>query len=319
MRRIPVLLLALLLFGCNQPGPEEPGEPAGDAGAPADAASPDAAPAEAVTAGAGSASERLEAVLADKPEEFKARYRYRHPQETLMFLGIEPGMTVVEALPGGGWYSQVLIPYLGENGRLIGANYSLEMWPKFDFVDQEYLDSIQNWTTDWPQEARQWQGEDGAQVDAFMFGEMPEELAGEADAVLFIRALHNLARFEDEGGFLTQALDDAHTALKPGGILGVVQHEARPEMPDEWANGDNGYLKKEFVIQRAEAAGFEFVDEIDVNQNPKDQPTQEEVVWRLPPSYATSQDDPELKAQMDEIGESNRMTLKFRKMPSEAM
>jgi predicted methyltransferase len=319
MRRIPVLLLALLLFGCNQPGPEESGEPAGDAGQPADTASGDAAPADAMTAGSGSASERLEAVLAEQPEEVKARYPYRHPQETLMFFGIEPGMTVVEALPGGGWYSQVLIPYLGEDGRLIGANYARDMWPKFEFADQEFLDSVQTWTADWPEEARQWQGEDGAQVDAFMFGEMPEELAGQADAVLFIRALHNLARFEGEGGFLTQALEDAHLALKPGGILGVVQHEARPDMPDEWASGENGYLKKEFVIERAEAAGFEFVDEIDVNQNPKDQPTQEDVVWRLPPSYGTSQDDPELKAQMDEIGESNRMTLKFRKMPSEAM
>lgn len=318
MRRIPVLLLALLLFGCDRPAQEESAGPAGDAGGPAEAESGDAAPAEAVTAGSGSAS-RLEAVLADKPEEFKARYQYRHPQETLMFFGIEPGMTVVEALPGGGWYSQVLIPYLGESGRLIGANYALEMWPKFDFVDQEYLDSMRTWTTDWPQEARQWQGEDGAQVDAFMFGEMPEELAGQADAVLFVRALHNLARFEDEGGFLTQALDDAHTALKPGGILGVVQHEARPEMPDDWASGENGYLKKDFVIQQAEAAGFEFVDEIDVNQNPKDQPTREEFVWRLPPTYETSRDNPELKVQMDEIGESNRMTLKFRKMPSEAM
>ena len=319
MRRIPVLLFALLLFGCNQPGSEDSGEPAGDAGAPADAASGDAAPAEAVTDDSGSASERLEAVLADKPEEFQARYQYRHPQETLMFFGIEPGMTVVEALPGGGWYSQVLIPYLGEDGRLIGANYPRDMWPKFEFADQEFLDSVQTWTTDWPEEARQWQGGNGAQVDAFMFGEMPEELAGQADAVLFIRALHNLARFEDEGGFLTQALEDAHRALKPGGILGVVQHEARPDMPDEWASGENGYLKKEFVIERAEAEGFEFVDEIDVNRNPEDQPTPEDVVWRLPPTYGTSQDDPELKAQMDEIGESNRMTLKFRKMPSEAM
>lgn len=308
MRRIPVLFFALVLFACNQP-PESGGTPA--AGAPADQS---AEPAADTPAGSeAAASDRLETVLGNKPEEFKARYEYRHPQETLEFFGIVPGMTVVEVLPGGGWYSQVLIPYLGAEGRLIGANYAQEMWPKFGFFDQEFIDSMKTWTTDWPQEAQKWQGEDGAGIDAFVLGSMPGELAGQADAVLFIRALHNLARFEDEGGFLTAALEDAFRVLKPGGIVGVVQHEARPQMADEWASGENGYLKKQFVIERMEAAGFEFVDDSDLNRNPKDQPTQEEFVWRLPPTYMTSQDDPELQAQMDEIGESNRMTLKFRK------
>lgn len=307
MRTVPVLLFAAALAACDPQTP--PGPQAGAEVAPAEpAGTPDAAP-----AAAGDASARLARVLAEKPEEFRARYAHRHPQETLEFLGIEPGMTVVEVLPGGGWYSQVLIPYLGREGRLIGANYAQDMWPRFGMFDQAFIDSMQTWTTDWPREAQQWQGEDGATVDAFELGSMPASLEGQADAVLFIRALHNLARFEGEGGYLTAALGDAHRVLKPGGILGVVQHEARPDMPDEWANGDNGYLKKSFVIEQATAAGFELVDESDVNQNPKDRPTAEDVVWRLPPSYATSRDDPELRAQMDAIGESNRMTLKFRK------
>lgn len=314
MKRIPVLFFALVLLGCN-PSPD-PGEPAEDA-APAPGSEPTSGTAAGDAAADASAPERLESVLAGKPEEFKARYEHRHPQETLSFFGIMPGMTVVEVLPGAGWYSQVLIPYLGEEGLLIGANYAQEMWPKFGFADQAFIDSMRTWTTDWPQEAQAWQGEDGAAIEAFELGSLPEEMAGTADAVLFIRALHNLARFEDEGGFLATALEDAFRVLKPGGIVGVVQHEARPQMSDEWASGDNGYLKKQFVIDRFEAAGFEFVDESDINQNPKDQPTQEEMVWRLPPSYATSQDDPELKAQMDEIGESNRMTLKFRKPAQE--
>lgn len=313
MRRIPVLFFAFLLFGCNPPAQEETGAPAGDAEAPAATE-----PADADAVPGGTAPERLGAVLADKPEEFKARYEHRHPRETLEFFGVEPGMTVVEVLPGGGWYSQVLIPYLGAEGRLIGATYPLDMWPKFEFADEAFLQSMQTWTTDWPQEAQQWQGADGADVDAFVLGAMPEEMAGQADAILFIRALHNLARYEDEGGFLSAAVEDAYNVLKPGGIAGVVQHEARPQMSDEFASGDHGYLKKQFVIDRFETAGFELVDESDVNQNPKDQPTEEEVVWRLPPSYGTSQDDPELKAQMDEIGESNRMTLKFRKPEQES-
>src|SRR5690606_28531477 len=220
MRTVPVLLFAAALAACDPQTP--PGPQAGAEVAPAEpAGTPDAAP-----AAAGDASARLARVLAEKPEEFRARYAHRHPQETLEFLGIEPGMTVVEVLPGGGWYSQVLIPYLGREGRLIGANYAQDMWPRFGMFDQAFIDSMQTWTTDWPREAQQWQGEDGATVDAFELGSMPASLEGQADAVLFIRALHNLARFEGEGGYLTAALGDAHRVLKPGGILGVVQHEA---------------------------------------------------------------------------------------------
>lgn len=207
----------------------------------------------------------------------------------------------------------MLIPYLGREGRLVGANYAQDMWPRFGVFDQAFIDSMKTWTTDWPREAQAWQGDDGAAIEAFELGSMPAPLEGQADAVLLIRALHNLARFEDEGGYLTAALNDVSRVLKPGGIVGVVQHEARPDMPDEWASGDNGYLKKQFVIDRLTAAGFELVDETDINQNPNDRPTTDEFVWRLPPTFMTSQDDPELRARMDAIGESNRMTLKFRK------
>ncbi len=112
---------------------------------------------------------------------------------------------------------------------------------------------------------------------------------------------------------MTAALENAHQVLKPGGILGVVQHEARAEMPDSWANGSNGYLKRDFLIAKLEEAGFEYVGSSDINQNPADQPTDKDIVWRLPPNYATSAENPELKAQMQAIGESNRMTLKFKK------
>ena len=309
---VTVLGTAMLAWGCDEtadPGPEEVA-PAEYAPAAEEAQESSSTPSPQDTS---DTSDRLEAVLEAQPPEVKARYEHRHPQETLVFFGIEPGMTVVEALPGGGWYSKILIPYLGENGRLIGANYAHSMWPKFGFFEQDFIDSMETWTADWPQEAEAWRGDDGASVDAFEFGEMPDELAGQADAVLLIRALHNLARFEDEGDYLTTALNDVNRVLKPGGIVGVVQHEARPDMPDAWADGNAGYLKKQFVIDRFTEAGFEFVEESDVNENPNDQPTEDDVVWRLPPSYQTSGEDAEKRAQMDEIGESNRMTLKFRK------
>jgi predicted methyltransferase len=309
MRNILILFAALALWGCDQTPPPDP-EPV----APAEhAPAAEEARQASGTAAAADASARLEAILEAQPDEVKARYRYRNPKETLEFFGIEPGMTVVEALPGAGWYSQILLPYLGKDGRLIGVNYAFPMWPKFGFFDQDFIDSMETWTTDWPVQAEAWRGDDGATVQAFEFGSVPDELAGQADAVLLIRALHNLARFESDGGFLTTAMNDVNRILKPGGIVGVVQHEARPEMPDDWAKGNNGYLKKQFVIDRFTAAGFELVDETDINQNPNDKPTTEDVVWRLPPSYQTSGEDPALRAAMDEIGESNRMTLKFRK------
>lgn len=259
--------------------------------------------------------DRIVATLDAQPDEVKARYRYRHPRETLEFFGIEPGMTIVEGLPGRGWYTKVLLPYLGENGHLIGAGYSLEMYPLFSFANEEFLAEQNAWLTDWPVEAEDWRGDDGATIGAFHFGSMPDDIAGTADAVFFVRVLHNLARFENagQGDFLTTALAESYAALKPGGIFGVVQHHADDDMPDDWADGSKGYLKKQFVIEQIEQAGFEFVAESDMNANDNDQPGTDDFVWRLPPTFATSRDDPDLKAQYEAVGESNRMTLKFRK------
>jgi predicted methyltransferase len=257
--------------------------------------------------------ERLAAVLAAQPEEVQARYAWRHPQETLEFFGIAPGMTVVEALPGGGWYSKILLPYLGPQGGYIGADYAADMYPLFGFFPEEQLQKKATWVADFTAEAAGWAGAEGPPVAAFAFGALPDSMRGTADAVLFVRALHNLARFEEQGGYLTAALRDAHAVLKPGGVVGVVQHEARPDVPDAWAGGGNGYLKRDFVIRRFAEAGFEFLGASEINQNAKDQPGETDVVWRLPPTLGTSGEDPELRAQLEAIGESNRMTLKFRK------
>lgn len=262
---------------------------------------------------AGDPTEKLDEVLAAQSDEVKARYEWRHPRETLEFFGIEPGMTVIEGLPGGGWYSKILIDFLGPDGHLIGANYAYSIFPLFGFFSEEQLEELKTWESDWPEEARAWGGENSAEVSAFSLGTMPDALDGTADAVLMIRALHNLNRFESQGDYLTNALKDIHDALKPGGILGVVQHQAPADNPDEWADGSAGYLKKGYLIERIEKAGFEFVAESAINENPKDQPTTDDVVWRLPPSLSTSRDNPELRAQLEGIGESNRMTLKFRK------
>lgn len=298
MDKTLTLLIAVFLAAC---------QPAQD---PAAAGAADAADTLAVAE-----PDRLAASLDMQPDDVKARYQYRHPRETLEFLGIEPGMTVVEGLPGGGWYTKVLLPYLGGHGHLIGANYSLEMYPLFSFATEEVLAEQNAWLANWPVEADGWRGDDGATIAAFHFGSMPDDITATADAVFFARVLHNLARFENtgQGDFLTTALAESYAVLKPGGIFGVIQHHARDDMPDDWANGSKGYLKKQFVIDQIEQAGFEFVAESDMNANEKDRPGTDDIVWRLPPSLATSRDDADLKVQYEAVGESNRMTLKFRK------
>ena len=265
------------------------------------------------TASAATTTTVLQGILGSQPEAVQARYSARHPQETLTFFGIEPGMTVIEALPGSGWYSKLLLPLLGEQGQLIGAGYDLEMLALFGFYDAARLEELAQWKNEWPAEAMAWNESQAASVSAFYFGNLPQALHGTADAVLFIRALHNMARFSETEDFLGSAIENAFQALKPGGIVGVVQHAAPVDMPTTWANGARGYLHETFVKEQMQAAGFEFVGSSDVNGNARDVPGVDEVVWRLPPVLSGSKDNAELAATMSEIGESNRMTLKFRK------
>lgn len=260
---------------------------------------------------------KLQTVLAAQDEASKARYEARNPYETLKFMQVAPGMTVVELLPGGGWYSKILLPYLGEEGKLIGVDYPLSMWPNFPFGTGEFIEERKSWPQQWPVEAKAWAGDNGAEVEAYTLDTIPESLNGSADRVLFIRAMHNLVRFEEDGGYLTKALQQAYDLLKPGGMVGVVQHAVDESKSDEWADGSRGYLKQSRVEQAMEDAGFELVATSDINKNPKDQPGAEDIVWRLPPSYYSSQDNTDLRAEYRAIGESNRMTLLFRKPESE--
>jgi len=141
---------------------------------------------------------------------------------------------------------------------------------------------------------------------------MLDALIEEVDAFLFVRSLHNLEAFEDEGGYRTLALRQAFRALKPGGIVGVVQHMGPESHSGEWASGNSGYLKRSAVIASMEVAGFVLDGESDINPNPADVPSESEHFWRLPP---TSEEvgDAELAEAYAEIGESNRMTVRFRK------
>lgn len=256
---------------------------------------------------------KLAAILEAQPDEVKARYDARHPGETLAFFGIEPGMKVAEALPGGGWYSKLLLPYLGEEGKLIGAHYPDELWPNFGFGDEWVAQRLEG-TAKWPEQAAGWEIEGGAKIGSVQLTKMPEEATGMLDAVLFIRALHNLNRFStEETNYMGDTIAEAYRVLKPGGVVGVVQHRAPEGNSDEWANGNNGYLKEAAVIAAFEAAGFELAGSSDVNANPNDVPSEEDFVWRLPPTLAGTEEGTPERAANEAVGESDRMTLKFRK------
>lgn len=260
-------------------------------------------------------SAALQKVLDAQSEETKARFQYRNPKETLAFFGVEPGMTVLEVLPGGGWYTQILVPYLAEGGQLIGVDYPVNMWPHFNWSSEEFIAKRKAWPTTWPAEMQEKYA--GAKVSAYNFDTLPKSLNESVDMVLFMRAMHNLARFESKGNYLSSALKETFRVLKPGGYVGVVQHQAPEDISDAWADGSKGYLKKSSVIAAFEAEGFTLVKHAAINENPKDVPTEEDMVWRLLPSLSTSKEDEALKAKMTEIGESNRMTLLFQKPDAE--
>ncbi|KCZ62906.1 hypothetical protein L53_10035 [Hyphomonas sp. L-53-1-40] len=256
----------------------------------------------------------LAAALAMQPEEVQARYDARNPGATLEFFGIEPGMTVVEALPGGGWYSKILLPYLGPEGKLIGAHYPDEMWIRIlPGADEERVAGILAQLEGWTETAEGWAGENGAKVYDYKLTTLPDDKAEKADAALFIRALHNLYRTEAELGTFTATIAETYRILKPGGVVGVVQHRASEDTPDEWADGNAGYLKTSIVVDAFEAAGFELEESSEVNSNPADDAGPGDIVWRLSPSLATTEEGSAEREAMAAIGESDRMTLRFRK------
>jgi len=264
------------------------------------------------SAGAGDHTAALEDILAARSAEDRSRDSARHPAATLAFFEVRPGMTVAEGLPGGGWYTRVLAPYLGGDGTLYGVNYPDSMWSRFSFATEEWIASRIESTAQFGEFVAAIT-DNGISARGFTFASVPEEVEGTVDRVLLIRALHNLNRYEDEAGTLSQALAAVHGMLKDDGLVGVVQHRAPESASNESAQGQRGYLKQSAVRAKFEEAGFELVASSEINANPKDQPGEDAIVWRLPPSLRGSEEDTEQREAMLAIGESDRMTLLFRK------
>ncbi len=258
----------------------------------------------------------LRSVLDRQDDAHRARYDYRHPEQTLTFFDVQPNQTVMEFLPGGGWYTKILLSYLGQEGALIGIDYSLAMWAHFPFADDAFLNTRSEWANSWKKDTADWSIENAASVSAYAVDAASKVKAGSVDRVLFIRALHNFHRFSKHDDYIGEALALAHRVLTPTGTVGVVQHRADESKADDWADGSRGYLKQSHVIALFEQHGFSLVKASEINANPLDKPGDDDIVWRLPPSYYTSKDNPGLKKELETIGESDRMTLLFKKSES---
>ena len=252
------------------------------------------------------APELADVLASDKRGDDAERDQYRRPVETLEFFGVEPTMTVAEFGPGGGWYTRVLAPYIMPTGTYIAFNQ--------DSGGREYRSRAQEarakgWTERFKTGVAEYTGMDADKVMAFEIDEMPEEVAGTVDRVLIFRSMHGL----NIGNSADTVLKAARMMLKDDGMVGVVQHMA-PEGAsyDDYGARQRGYMRKQDVIAIFEANGFELTGESDLNANPKDPADWENGVWTLPPVLATGEDDPK-RSEYLAIGESNRMTLLFKK------
>lgn len=228
----------------------------------------------------------------------KLRDQYRHPAETLAFFGVKPDQTVIELWPGGGWYAEILAPYLAADGQYVAANF--ETKPTEDNRQTAYYKSA-------GMKFEQWVSENKASVGNVQFVTLdpPAKLSlgkdNSADYVLTFRNLHNWAmKGELEGVFKA-----AHDVLKVGGTLGVVEHRANVDMAAE-----SGYMEQNQMVELANKYGFKLAASSEINANPKDTKDYDKGVWTLPPSLAKGDQD---KQKYLDIGESDRMTLKFTK------
>jgi len=245
------------------------------------------------------ADDALQAVIngAQRSDANKARDAARHPQQTLEFFGIKPTMTVVELNPGGGWYAEILAPYLKAQGQLI------EAFPDPKSKDEENRNDAAGIQKKMKASPALF---DKVKTATF---EPPEKLKfapdNSVDMVLTFRNVHNWVGFGDEK---MQALfKGVFNSLKKGGVFGVVDHRLPADKVQD-KEASTGYVSEAYVIRIAESAGFKLAAKSEINANPKDHADHKNGVWALPPTFANKDEDRKMYA---EIGESDRLTLKF--------
>lgn len=239
-----------------------------------------------------------------RTETEKARDKWRHPVETLTFFGVKPSSTVVEIAPGGGWYTAILGPWLKSGG---GKLYAAHVDPMTSANAKAQVDAYTAAFVAHPETYGDITLTVGSRTSP---GLAPD---GSADAVLTFRNVHNWMA----GGYADKIFADAFRALKPGGVLGVEEHRL-PSARDQDLTASTGYVLESYVTQLAQNAGFVFEEASEINANKNDTADHPLGVWMLPPNFRAPQAGaPEGagydKAKYEAIGESDRMTLRFRK------
>jgi predicted methyltransferase len=276
-RALTVVFALAALSSCSRPPPEN---------------------AQNASASAAETDQRIRAALAGnhRPKDERARDVYRHPLETLDLFGLRDDMTVLELWPGGGWYTAVLAPVLAEKGKLVATNFDPNGDPKSytSRVAKKYLKRLAERPDVYGKVAIRTVDPDAA-LD---FG-APESI----DMAVTFRSIHNWL----DDGMADKVFAATFRVLKPGGVLGVEEHRANQDTPEELLK-NKGYVPQAYVIELAEKAGFVLVATSEVNANPKDTKDYDEGVWALPPTFAYKDKDHDKYAA---IGESDRMTLKF--------
>lgn len=260
-------------------------------------------PAFAAQAADKSAASAIDAAIAaDLRGDDKARDQYRHPKQTLEFFQVKPDMVVAEYAADAGWYTKILAPLTATSGKYVALGVS----PSSPSLSAERKAQMAAYPAAYPDRATKATGLSADKITAYVNNAVPAEMQGKIDRVLVFRMLHNLQR----SGILGSELDAMHAMLAPGGMVGVVQHRAKADAPAAYVDGSKGYLKEADVIATFEKHGFVLAGKSEINANPKDPADHAQGVWTLPPNYALKDQD---KAKYAAIGESDRMTLLFKK------
>jgi predicted methyltransferase len=241
------------------------------------------------------------AVASPLRDKDRPRDAWRRPAQTLEFFQVAPDMKVGEYAPGGEWYSRLLGLYLGPKGKLVGLYFD----PTSGAFNEKSQEGIRAGAVKYPADVAAASGLPADRFSAMTLDKVSDKEKGTFDRILVMRMMHNLMRWN----IADREIKAMRALLKDDGMIGIEQHRAKPNAPFSYTDGSKGYLREADVIKFMEVNGFNYVGKSEANANPKDPANHAQGVWEMPPSLATKREE------LKNLGESDRMTLLFRKRP----